>query len=40
MDKNKHDAEDERDIWFILLAVTVGMTFFLVAADVIIKLTK
>ena len=40
MDKNKHDAEDERDIWFILLAVTVGMMFFLVAADVIIKLTK
>ena len=40
MDKNKHDAEDERDIWFILLAVTIGMTFFLVVADVIIKLTK
>jgi len=40
MDKNKHDAEDERDMWFILLAVTVGMTFFLIVADVITKLTK
>ena len=40
MDKNKHDAEDEKDIWFILLAVTVGMTFFLIVADVIIKLNK
>ena len=40
MDKNKHDAEDERDIWFILFAVTVGMTFFLIVADVIIKLNK
>ena len=40
MDKNKHDAEDEKDIRFILLAVTVGMTFFLIVADVIIKLTK
>ena len=40
MDNNKHDKEDERDIWFILLAVTVGMTFFLIVADVIIKLTK
>ena len=28
MGKNKNDAEDERDIWFILLAVTVGITFF------------
>ena len=40
MGKNKNDAEDERDIWFILLAVTVGMTFFLIVADVITKLTK
>ena len=40
MDNNKNNAEDERDIWFILLAVTVGMTFFLVVADVITKLTK
>ena len=40
MDKNKYDKEDERDIWFILLAVTIGMTFFLIVADVITKLTK
>ena len=40
MDKNKYDKEDKKDIWFILFVVTVGMTFFLIVADVITKLTK
>ena len=39
MHKNKHD-EDKKDIWLILFAIMIGMTFFLLMTDVIIKLTK
>ena len=39
MHKNEYD-EDKKDIWLILFAVMIGMTFFLLMTDVIIKLTK